>query len=119
MCQMISPERAVIWSCLHDPDGQTDAWNAVRADYFLHAPYRRWFEAAQALRRSGDPVSDTAITKHLRDAHHTLAKTDTRALRRMFKVAPPPRIRANVALLVKALVDRHEGRRVDLGRLIN
>lgn len=47
MCQMLSPERAVIWSILHNGELGTDVADLLRADYFTHPPYRRWFEVAR------------------------------------------------------------------------
>lgn len=122
MCQMLSPERAVIWSVLHEGTLDVPLAAGVRADHFTHPPYRCWFDLADRLRRDGAAVGvvDAETFVHLlEDAGETPSHADRRALRRMFRVAPPPRIRANLGLLAQALADRHAGRRVHMEKLIN
>ena len=102
MCQMLSPERALIWSLLHDPDQFRAVGEAVRAEHFTHIPYARWFEISRHRVTAGLPVDMKALTEAVEAAWGTISPSDRRALRRMFRVAPPRRIRTNPGLLAKA-----------------
>jgi len=118
MCNALSPEKAVIWSVLHDL-APTDPSAGLRADYFAHPAYRVWFEAVRALRSDHEDVTVTAI-KGVMDAQgQTMRDIDSRALGRMLRIAPPARITGNAQLLSQALVDRHHGRTVHIEKLIN
>ena len=114
MCNALSPERAVIWSVLHD-----HAPADLSADHFLHPAYRMWFEAARLLREEGKSLDAAAIEAAVRRQKKSLSDRDRRALRRMLRIAPPARIADNVCLLGQALIDRHAGKAVHIERLIN
>lgn len=117
MCQMLSPERAVIWSILHD--ATVDLPTGLSVDHFTHPPYRLWFALAQRLRAAGAVTDAETFLNTLSDEALPVSHADRRALRRMFRLAPPARVRANLGLLVQALADRHAGRRVHMERLAN
>lgn len=119
MCQILSPERAVIWSFLHDEAGFRALDGVVDAAHFSHPPYRRWFEVSRRIYRAGGRVTPDDFLRALEASEGGVGHAERRALRRMFRVAPPPRVRANLALFARALADRHAGRRVHLERLIN
>lgn len=108
MCNAISPERAVIWTVLFD----RSQIPVLRAEHFAHDAHARWFVRARDLIADHRALTPEAF------ADVTLAH-ERRILKRMLNVAPPPRVRANVALLVQALIDRKAGRRVHIERLIN
>lgn len=108
MCNAISPERAVIWTVLFE--GRAD--ERLSAEHFTYEPYARWFAKAQDLMGAGLALSEEAFAGATRDQ-------ERRALKRMLRVPPPPRVRANAGLLVEALVDRHAGQRMHIERLIN
>ena len=114
MCNALSPEKAVMWSVLHDL-----ASADLCADYFTHPAYRQWFEAVRALRSDQKAVTVTTV-KGIMDAQgQTMRDIDRRALGRMLRIAPPARIADNADILSQALVDRHHGRTVHIERLIN
>ena len=54
MCNAISPERAVIWTLLHE--GRAD--DRLRAEHFTHQSYRQWFAVAHDLARRGAPFRE-------------------------------------------------------------
>lgn len=108
MCNAISPERAVIWTVLFE--GRADA--RLRAEHFTHETYARWFARACDQLAQGRVLAEDAFAADT-------AAHERRALKRMLRVPPPPRVRANAELLVDALVDRHAGRRMHIERLIN
>ena len=108
MCNAISPERAVIWTVLFE--GRADP--RLRAEHFTHDTYARWFAKARDLMGAGQAFSEQAFAAETQES-------ERRALKRMLRVPPPPRVRSNAALLVDALADRHAGRRVHIERLIN
>lgn len=102
MCNALSPERAVMWSVLHE--GRADPRLAPR--HFTHDAYRRWFEALN----DADPSALDAIVQDGRER---------RALDRMRRTQPPQRIRDNFELFVQALLDRDAGQAIHVERLIN
>ena len=108
MCNAISPERAVIWTVLYE--GRADG--RLRPGHFTHETYARWFSVAQTLIGKGGAFELEAFVYETHPHEH-------RALKRMLRVPPPPRVRTNAALLVDALIDRQAGRRVHIERLIN
>jgi len=114
MCNALSPEKAVIWSVLHDL-APTD----LRATYFTHPAYRVWFEAVRALRHERIEISAETIHATAEAQGQVMRDIDHRALRRMLRIAPPARITDNAQLLSQALVDRHHGRTMHIERLIN
>ena len=118
MCNALSPEKAVIWSVLHRPPPDD-----LKAEYFAHRAYRLWFEAAHAIRQVSGHISVSSIEAALRpqnpDLDQYLRPLDWRALERMLKVAPSPRIADNVELMCQALADQHCGLSVHIERLIN
>lgn len=114
MCNALSPEKAVIWSVLHDL-APTD----LRAAYFTHPAYRVWFEAVNALRLEHVEISAETIHATAEARGHAVRKIDRRALQRMVRIAPPARIVDNAQLLSQALIDRHHGRAVHIEKLIN
>lgn len=69
-------------------------------DHFTHESYRRWFAVLAAL-------------------GYVMDHREQRALKRMLRVPPPPRVQANRELLIQALADRRAGRRMHIERLIN
>jgi len=115
MCNALSPEKAVIWTVLHDL-APTDTLSAA---HFMHPAYRVWFEIAVALRGAGGVVNEQQVVEAAHGLGRAPRPADQRALRRLLRVAPPARIRNNAALLAQALVDRHQGRRVHIEKLIN
>lgn len=119
MCQILSPERAVIWSVLHDEAHFRALDGKIEAAFFTHAPYGRWFALSRRLYGDGGALTSEAFLRALDAAEGGVGHADRRALRRMFRVPPPPRVRANLDLFARALADRHAGRRVHLERLIN
>lgn len=114
MCNALSPEKAVIWSVLHDL-----APADLRAAYFTHPAYRAWFEAVRALRHKNTEVCAQTILGAVEAQDHAVREIDRRALQRMLRFAPPARIADNAQLLSQALVDRHHGRTVHIEKLIN
>jgi len=114
MCNALSPEKAVIWSVLHDL-APTD----LRATYFTHPAYRVWFEAVSALRLDRAEISAETIHATAAAQGHAVREIDRRALQRMMRIAPPARIVDNAHLLSQALIDHHHGRAVHIERLIN
>lgn len=122
MCNALSPEKAVIWTVLHDlalaSPGVGQA-GGVRREHFTHPIYQLWFDAAARLHAANRPIDATSIAELLRQGDQTMTERDNRALKRLLRVAPPPRIRNNAAMLAQALNDRHQGRRVHIERLIN
>lgn len=114
MCNALSPEKAVMWTLLFE--GAVDP--ALCEDHFTHESYRRWFAVLAAL-QGGVPFSEDDFSARAAAMGYALDHTERRALKRMLRVPPPPRVRANRALLVQALGDRHAGRRMHIERLIN
>ena len=119
MCNALSPEKAVMWTFLFE--GAVDP--ALRADHFTHESYRRWFAVLAALNDGGDgqavPLNEFVFSERAAALGHAMDHREQRALKRMLRVPPPPRVRANRELLVQALVDRHVGKRMHIERLIN
>lgn len=119
MCQILSPERAVIWALLHNEAGFRALDGVVEASHFSHLPYRLWFEVSRGLYRGDGCLTADGFIRALEAADGEVGHADRRALRRMFRVAPPARVRANLHLFAQALADRRAGRRVHLERLNN
>ena len=119
MCNAISPEKAVMWTLLFE--GGVDP--SLCAEHFTHESYRRWFGVLASIdggpEVSPGPVSERDFLDAAAALGHTLEHLEQRALQRMLRVPPPPRVQANRALLVQALSDRHTGKRVHIERLIN
>jgi len=114
MCNAISPEKAVMWTLLFE--GGADP--SLSADHFTFEIYRRWF-CVLAGQGNGTPLSEGAFSAQVAQSGHVMDRRELRALRRMLRVPPPPRVRANRDLLVQALTDRHAGLRMHIERLIN
>ena len=115
MCQMISPERMAIWSALFDERFYRVLSVRVEARHFEHPTYRRWYQACAEAYAANKPVTIRSFL----ETDEAATAADRRALTRMIKVSPPPRVRANIDLLAAALVDKAEGRAVDLRKLQN
>lgn len=115
MCNAISPERAVMWTVLHQ--GGVDP--RLRAEHFTHESYRQWFALAVELAHQGVSFSEAEFAGRAEAAGRPMDHRDRRALKRMLRVPPPPRVLSNRDLLVQALVDRHLGQRMHIERLIN
>lgn len=115
MCNALSPEKAVMWTLLFE--GVLDA--DLRAEHFTHESYRRWFAVMEALHRAGAPVDEAQMVDHAAALGYAMDHRERRALQRMLRVPPPPRVQANRALLIQALTDRLVGKRVHIERLIN
>jgi len=122
MCNALSPEKAVIWTVLHDlvsaPTGADQAVSLSR-EHFTHPVYQLWYGASCRLRATNRTIDVSSVAQILRQDGHAMKDRDKRALKRLLRVAPPPRIRNNAAMLAQALSDRHQGRRVHIERLIN
>lgn len=117
MCNAISPEKAVMWTLLFE--GGVDP--SLRAEHFTHESYRRWFDVLASLNGDAapEPISERAFMDAAAGMGYTLDRLEQRALQRMLRVPPPPRVQANRALLVQALSDCYTGKRVHIERLIN
>lgn len=102
MCNALSPEKAVMWTVLYE--GRAEP--RLNAEDFTHDAYRRWFAALA----SGSPDAVLAAATD---------RLEQRALSRMLRVPPPPRVRAHRELLIQALIDRKCGKRMHIERLIN
>ncbi|HEY9163495.1 MAG TPA: hypothetical protein VIN57_02705 [Magnetovibrio sp.] len=115
MCNALSPEKAVMWTLLFEgaPDPE------LRAEHFTHESYRRWFAVMAQLMQDGEAVNEASMVKRSEASGHAMDRLEKRALQRMLRVPPPPRVRANRSLLVQALADRLLGKRVHIERLIN
>ena len=106
MCNALSPEKAVMWTLLFE--GAVDP--TLCAEHFTHESYRRWFNVLAA--------SQDGVVLDVSN-FNAVDRREQRALKRMLRVPPPPRVQANRALLVQALTDRHAGHRMHIERLIN
>lgn len=113
MCNALSPEKAVMWTLLYE--GAVDP--ALSAEHFTHESYRRWF--AVLASSDGAALNEDDFSARAAAMGHALDRMERRALKRMLRVPPPPRVRANRDLLVQALSDRHVGKRMHIERLIN
>ena len=114
MCNALSPEKAVIWSILHG-----EPTDPVSCDTFRYAPYRLWFEAVAALHTRGHVLNFENIQNELSRNAVSMSPRDARALKRMLKNVPPPRIRDNAQAFIRALSDIQTGATVQLHRFIN
>ncbi len=114
MCNALSPEKAVMWTFLYE--GGVDP--ALCADHFTYESYRRWFVALAQL-PEGACLDEAAFSAQLKAQGHIMDHREQRALRRMLRVPPPPRVRANRDMLIQALADRRAGCRIHIERLIN
>jgi len=114
MCNALSPEKAVIWSVLHDL-----ASVDLSAEHFTHPAYRVWFDAVRELRQGNAKINAHTIHAVAHARGHGVRELDRRALQRMLRIAPPARIADNAQLLCQALVDRHLGKPVHIEKLIN
>ena len=114
MCNALSPEKAVIWSILHG-----EPTDPVSCDTFRYTPYRLWFDAVTALQAQGQNLNFENIQNELNRNAVSLTSKDARALKRMLKNAPPPRIRDNAQAFIRALADIQGGAPVELHRFIN
>ena len=114
MCNALSPEKAVIWSVLHG--APTDK---LLAGAFRYGPYRTLFDTALALKEQRLALSLDRFKRELARKNTSLAPQDMRALKRMLKVPPPPRIRDNAQAFIGALADIQSGQPVQLHRFIN
>lgn len=114
MCNALSPEKAVIWSVLHG--ASTDR---LKTGTFRYAPYQTLFDVAQALKDRGQAFSLDNFKTELASKNITMPRKELRALARMLKVAPPPRIRDNAESFITALADIQSGQPVHLHRFIN
>ena len=92
---------------------------ALCADHFTHVSYRRWFAVLAALNGQAPPLDEAVFSERAAALGHAMDHREQRALKRMLRVPPPPRVRANRELLIQALADRHVGKRVHIERLIN
>lgn len=115
MCNALSPEKAVMWTLLFEGVLDTN----VRVEHFTHESYRRWFAVMEALHRAGAPVDEARMIERAAMLGYAMDHKERRALQRMLRVPPPPRVRANRALLIQALSDRLVGKRMHIERLIN
>lgn len=115
MCNALSPEKAVMWTLLFEGVLDQD----LRVEHFTHESYRRWFAVMAALKHDGEAVNEAAMIGRSEALGFAMDHREQRALQRMLRVPPPPRVRANRALLVQALADRLVGKRVHIERLIN
>lgn len=114
MCNALSPEKAVIWTVLHGL-APTD----VRCAHFTHGVYQSWCRAVRDVALAEGAISYESVSSALKYRGETLRPADERALRRLLRLPPPPRIRDNAELLVQALRDRQNGRRMHIEKLIN
>lgn len=115
MCNALSPEKAVMWTVLYE-----GAWDpALRPDHFTYENYRRWFRVMASLVDDAAKPDEAAFLARAEALGVEISPQERRALKRMLRVPPPPRVRANHPLLVRALTDHHAGRRVHIERLIN
>lgn len=114
MCNALSPEKAVIWTVLHDlaPEG------LCRED-FTYLTYQQWFTAVCRLRQKSLPVNLESIWAEVAENGHILKKLDLRSLKRLLKMPPPGRFCNNAGLFSQALVERRLDRGVHVERLIN
>lgn len=115
MCNALSPEKAVMWTLLFE--GAPDP--ALRAEHFTHESYRRWFAVMETLNSVGASVDEAQMIERAAALGYAMDHRERRALQRMLRVPPPPRVQANRALLIQALTDRLVGKRVHIERLIN
>ena len=88
------------------------------AEHFTHESYRNWFAvlAAFPVNRSFD---EDVFSESAEALGHVMDHRERRALKRMLRVPPPPRVLANRELLIQALADHHAGKRMHIERLIN
>lgn len=86
-------------------------------DHFTHESYRRWFTVLSTL--GDEPLNELVFSKNMAALGHVMDHREQRALKRMLRVPPPPRVQANRELLIQALADRHAGKRMHIERLIN
>lgn len=86
-------------------------------DHFTHESYRRWFAVLATL--GDEPLNEIIFNRSMAALGYEMDHREQRALKRMLRVPPPPRVQANRELLIQALVDRRAGRRMHIERLIN
>lgn len=115
MCNALSPEKAVMWTFLYE--GGVDP--LLCAEHFTYESYRRWFAVLAASGDGRSALNESAFCERAEAMGHALDHRERRALKRMLRVPPPPRVRANRELLIQALADRFAGKRMHIERLIN
>ncbi|MFC1673632.1 hypothetical protein ACFL12_05710 [Pseudomonadota bacterium] len=119
MCNALSPEKAVIWSVLHAADLGEGLGLELTAEHFTYDRYRRWFRVCAEVRAQGEALSEESFNARARVLGVVFEDAERRALKRLFRLQPPPRIRDNATAFVQALCDCRAGRRVHIERLIN
>lgn len=120
MCNVLSPERALLWAVMHAPALHEAVAGILRPEFFTHTPYRVCYTVCRDLYAAGrGAVTEDVIVQGAARQGFALAPADRRAVRRMLRVSPPARVRDNVAALAAAVADRHHGRPARLPGLIN